>query len=96
MSRYYVGQVARVTGTITTTKDGKPVDPTKVVGTLIPPDGKATEKAPTKVKSGEYEFLIPVSEEGTWELIVDGIGGSDTANHVTWRAKHRNAPRPSA
>ncbi len=97
-SRYYIGQVVRVRGKATITAlDGttKPADPTKVIGTLIRPTKASSEIAATKVVSGEYVFEIPQDESGKWELIVDGIGGADTANHVRWTTYSRTKPRPS-
>jgi hypothetical protein len=98
MSRYYIGQVARIRGKATIKElDGttKPADPTKVIGTLIRPDGKDSEIEADRVVSGEYVFEIPQDEAGKWELIVDGIGGADTANHIKWTTDPRTKPRPS-
>jgi hypothetical protein len=93
--RYYVGQVARIKGTVTDTETEALVDPTKVIGTVIKPSGATEELPGFKVKTGEYKWEIPVTEDGRWELVGDGIGAHDTAGGIVWHADHRDAPRPT-
>lgn len=95
MPRYLEGQVVKVTGTVTDTESGKEVDPAKTVGTVIKPDGSIEQVSPSKVKEGKYEWRVPATQAGKWELIGDGIGAHDTAGRIIWHVDKRDARRPT-
>jgi hypothetical protein len=91
-STYFIGQIARLEATFTTT-DGSFVDPTLVTFTVLPPGSTSIEvtSASTSVvhpSTGVYYYDQEVTLPGTWNYRSHSTGVGQSAGESWFVARH--------